>query len=192
MPNRDFVTVVSGVPRSGTSLLMQMLAAGGLPLLSDAARAPDPDNPRGYHELLAAKRTREDPSWLAGAAGHAVKVIHSLAVELPTDRAYRVLLVRRPWPEVLASQHAMLARRGESPDDLSPERAVAVFEAELEALERWAADAPRVALLGLGYPELIADPPRGAAEVARFLGGGLDLNAMALAVDPSLYRQRSD
>ena len=191
MPIRDYVTVVSGVPRSGTSLLMQMLAAGGLAVLSDAVRAPDPDNPRGYHEFEAVRRTREDPSWLVGATDHAVKVIHSLAVALPTDRAYRVLLMRRPWPEVLASQGAMLARKGTSPDDLPAERAVAVLEAELEALERWAAEAPRVALLRLDYPELIADPRRGAAEVARFLGGGLDVNAMAEAVDPSLYRQRS-
>jgi len=190
MPTRDFVTVVSGVPRSGTSLLMQMLVAGGLPVLSDAARGPDPDNLRGYHELEAVRRTREDPSWLADAVGHAVKVIHSLAVHLPLDRAYRVLLVRRPWPEVLASQRAMLARRGEHEDAISPELAVEVFEAELEALARWAAEAPRVALLTLGYPELVADPPRGAAEMARFLGGGLAVEAMAAAVDPSLRRQR--
>ena len=117
-----FVTVVSGLPRSGTSLMMQMLAAGGVELLIDQIRRADADNPRGYFELEAVKRTRQDASWLDDAAGKAVKVIHLLLRDLPDDREYRVVMMSRDLDEVLASQQAMLARSGKKGANLPPER----------------------------------------------------------------------
>ncbi len=112
----NFITVVSGLPRSGTSLMMQMLVAGGLPALTDAVRSPDESNPRGYFEFEPVKRLRTDASWLEQARGRAVKIIHLLLRELPTDGRfqYRVLFLRRPLEEVIASQSAMLARAGKA------------------------------------------------------------------------------
>src|SRR5262245_41311102 len=110
--DRAYVTVVSGLPRSGTSLMMQMLAAGGMAVLTDELRGPDPDNPRGYYEFEPVKRTRHDPSWLVGAPGKAVKLVHLLLYDLPAEYSYRVIFMKRRLSEVLASQRAMLDRQG--------------------------------------------------------------------------------
>ena len=187
-----FVTVVTGVPRSGTSLMMQMLSAGGVPILHDAFRPGDADNPRGYFELDAVKATRRDASWLAGATGHAVKVIHVLVPALPADRPYRVISLHRRFDEVIASQREMLRRRGESVD-VGPgeERLAEILAEQLQAAEHWAEATPRAALLRVQHADLLRDPAGAAARVARFLGTTLDEVAMAAQVDPALHRQRS-
>src|SRR3569833_79554 len=113
-----FITVVSGLPRSGTSMMMQMLAAGGMPMLTDGVRGPDPDNPRGYFAFGPVKRTPQDARWLAGAPGKAVKVVHSLLPALPGGYEYRVLFMLRDMHEVLASQDTMLRRLGRCGADL--------------------------------------------------------------------------
>ena len=185
-----YVTVVSGVPRSGTSLMMQMLGAGGLALLVDGRRGPDPDNPRGYLEYEPVKRLRRDASWLGAAAGRAVKVVHALVSALPPDRDYRLILMRRDLREVAASQRAMLERRGAAADELPDERLVEILAAQLEGAERWARAQPRIQLLCVEHGALLSDPKVGAARVDAFLGGGLDVAAMERAVDRSLYRSR--
>jgi len=107
----DPIYVVSGLPRSGTSLMMRMLDAGGVPAVTDRIRTADDDNPRGYFELEAVKRTKQDPSWLDDAPGKAVKVISQLLCELPPDRAYKVIVMRRKLGEVSAAQKTMLEGR---------------------------------------------------------------------------------
>jgi len=188
-PERDFVTVVSGVPRSGTSLLMQMLAAGGIDPWTDRVRRPDADNPRGYFEYEAVKRLPEAADWVSRARGSAVKVIHLLVPRLPTSCAYRLVLVRRDWGEVLASQAAMLERAGGSAADLPSDRLIAVFERQLEDVTRWAAR-HEVALLELGHRDVLSAPAASAATLDTFLGGGLDRDEMSGAVDRTLHRQK--
>lgn len=183
---RAFVSVVSGLPRSGTSLVMQMLGAGGLPLLCDDARPADAHNPRGYLEYAPVKALRHDAAFLERAVGRAVKVVVPLACALPAG-AYRVVLVRRDLREVIASQDAML---GGSAAGLSAERLGAIFAAQLEELETWARERPQVRLLSLEHAGLLRDPLAAARALAGFLGGGLDVEAMAAAVDPALHRQR--
>lgn len=185
---RDFVTVVSGVPRSGTSLLMQMLAAGGLPPLSDATRGADAHNPRGYFEYAPVRRLPRDASWLAAAEGRAVKVIHARVPALPPGPAYRVVLVRRDLREVVASQDAMLGDAAPPGPDAG--RLAAIFAEELAELERCCARR-QIPLLELAYADVLRDPAGAAARLARFLGGGLDEAAMARAVDPSLRHHRA-
>jgi hypothetical protein len=187
----DFVTVVTGVPRSGTSLVMQMLAAGGIEPLTDGLRLPDDDNPRGYFELEAVKRTRRDASWVREAVGRSVKVIHALVTALPADRAYRLIWVHRPFEEVIASQRAMLARHGAGDDVLAPERLAEIFRAQVQEAERWVAAQPGFASLAIDYHAVLDDPRAAAQSVDRFLGGGLDCRAMAGVVDAGLQRQRS-
>jgi hypothetical protein len=187
---RDFVTVVSGVPRSGTALMMQMLAAGGFPLLTDGLREPDEDNPRGYFEYEATKRSRRDTGWVAGAVGRAVKVVHALAPLLPDDHEYRVILMRRPLEQVVASQQAVLERFGGLEEALPGTRLIEIFAAQLADVERWAETRTSTRLLPVDYEVAIRTPEAVAAEVARFLGGELDEGAMAAAVEPSLWHQR--
>ena len=67
------IAIVSGLPRSGTSLMMQMLAAGGMPVLSDGERQADTDNPKGYFEWERIKRLPKDPACIVEAEGKVVK-----------------------------------------------------------------------------------------------------------------------
>jgi len=184
------VTIVTGVPRSGTSLVMQMLAAGGLPVLSDGVRGPDADNPHGYFEFEPAKRLARDAAWLPLAAGRAVKLAHTLVASLPPGLPYRVLLVRRRLDEVLASQRVMLARVGAAPDPAENARLLPALEAQLARLERELAARADLSWLGLEHAELVREPVLAAARLNHFLGGGLDASAMAACVDPALHRQR--
>ncbi len=170
--------------------MMQMLGAAGLTLLTDGRRGPDQDNPRGYLEYEPVKRLRRDASWLGAAAGRAVKVVHALVPLLPPDRDYRLILMRRDLREVAASQRAMLERRGAAADELPDERLVEILAAQLDEVERWAQAQPRVDVLRVEHGALLSDPKAGAARVDRFLGGGLDVDAMAQVVDPALHRVR--
>lgn len=190
-PDRPFVTVVSGAPRSGTSMMMRMLAAGGLPPLTDGVRAPDRDNPHGYFEFEPVKRTREDPSWVGSAVGRAVKMVHLLLRDLPPGRSYRVLLMRRRLDEMVASQRRMLERLGRDPGALSDQRRAEIFAAQLDETERWLAAQPDFRVLRVDYNALVEDPPPHLARIDEFLGGGLDARAMAAVVDPELYRNRT-
>ncbi len=187
--SRDFVTVVTGVPRSGTSLVMQMLEAGGVPPLYDDARPADPDNPRGYYELAAVKRiAREGAPWLCQAAGRAVKVIHALAPSLPAGGDYRLIWVRRARAAVLDSQRTMLERGSAAPPALPDERDAAVFAAQERSLRDWLAVAAPARWLQLDYDAVVDDPPAAARAIDALLGGGLDRAALANAVDPALRR----
>ena len=195
MPTHDFITVVSGLPRSGTSLMMQILAAGGLPPLTDEQRAPDESNPRGYLEFEAVKRLKADKSWLPQARGKAVKIIHLLLSELaapgvPEGLEFRVVMMRRPVEEVVASQRAMLARQGKAAAALPDAQLGKMFTDQLERAERLLAGNPRFRVCTVQYPALVADPAAEAARVNAFLDGGLDEAAMVRAVDPALYREK--
>lgn len=184
------IIVVSGLPRSGTSMMMQMLSDGGLPLLTDALRGADADNPRGYYEFEPVRRTRRDHQWLDDAVGKAVKVIHLLLFDLPTDRRYRVILMRRDVQEVIQSQAAMLARTGRQGAALSAAKLAEVFTRQMREVTDYLARQACFDVFDVPYESAVADPQATATAVGRFLGGRLDCDAMAAAVDPSLYRQK--
>jgi hypothetical protein len=187
---KNFVTIVSGLPRSGTSLMMQMLAAGGIPALTDDQRAADQNNPRGYFELEAVKRTRTDASWLAQAEGKVVKVVHLLLPSLPTDREYRVILMQRQLSEIIASQRAMLQQLGRPAAGLPDSRLGEIFAQQLAEVCQWLSSHPNFRTLEVQHRKVIETPMIVAEEIAAFLGGELDRQRMIAAVEPSLYRQR--
>ncbi len=186
------IVVVSGLPRSGTSMIMKMLQAGGLPVVTDGLRTADEDNPKGYYEVERVKDlAREaDKSWLGGARGKAVKVISYLLKSLPPTFNYKVVFIRRDLKEVLASQRKMLARRGEA-EDTAPERMRALFEDDLWRASYQLKRRPEFESIELHYSAVLARPLEEAQRLAAFLGGGLDAESMAAAVDPELYRNRA-
>jgi hypothetical protein len=199
---RNDVVIVSGLPRSGTSMMMRMLEAGGIPPFTDTLRAADPDNPRGYYEYEPVKRLGKDASWMGDAVGHAVKVISSLLIHLPSDHRYSVILVNRVVEEVLASQQAMLARRvaqGEigveaiAPGRLEEEQRTLrrSYPLHLRQTRQWLKEQPNIRALVVEHRETVNDPQSVAHAVNMFLGGNLDEKAMAGAVEQHLYRQRS-
>jgi len=180
------IVVVSGLPRSGTSLMMRMLALGGLELLIDGVRAPDADNPYGYFEYERVKALGRDSSWMGEARGKGVKVVSRLLYDLPRTETYRVMFMERDLEEVLVSQEKMLARRGgkSAPRD----RIRVAFRSHLERLAHWLDEQPNISRLVVCYNTLLADPATQAAKVASFLGGRVDSNRMTAAIDPTLYR----
>ncbi len=185
-----FITIVSGLPRSGTSMMMRMLAAGGLPVLADSVRTPDLDNPRGYFELEQVKKLKEDKSWLPEAAGKVVKIVSFLLPEVPAEFPCKVIFLRRALPEVLASQRQMLIRRGETPDAAEDERLTALYGKHLQHLSAWLARQPNMDVLYVDHRRALESPQGVAEEVNAFLGAGLDTAAMAAAVEPRLHRHR--
>lgn len=186
---KDFVTIVSGLPRSGTSMMMRMIEAGGMPLLTDNIRQADEDNPLGYYEYEPVKKTKEDASWLEEAAGKAVKMVFQLLYDLPRDRQYRVVFMRRNMDEILASQKAMLDRLGREGGKASDEELAKIFARKLREFEEWVKQWPCFRIIYVDYQEAVHDPRTQAEAVSEFLGG-LIVEKMAAAVDPSLYRQR--
>ena len=184
------ITIVSGLPRSGTSLMMQMLQAGGLPLLCDEVRAADEDNPRGYLEFEKVRQLAKDAGWMSQADGKALKVVSLLLYHLPPGFEYRVLFMRRDLDEILSSQEKMLARRGEpsGPDRATMRRH---FERHLTGLEEWLSRQAHVRLLDCPYTDVVTNPRATAREVAAFLSLTLNEEGMAAAVDPALYRQQA-
>jgi hypothetical protein len=190
--NTGFIAIVSGLPRSGTSLMMQMLLAGGMPILTDRTRVADEDNPKGYWEFEAVKNTRTSCEWLRQAQGKAVKMVHLLLTDLPREGySYRVLLMKRRMVEVLASQRVMLQRQGKSGAALSEERLSQIFLGQMARVENWLKKQPHFAVLPVDYNELIANPMPQAEAINEFLGRALDSEKMIQAVNPRLYRQRS-
>ncbi len=184
------ITLVSGLPRSGTSMMMKMLEAGGLEVVIDNLREADDDNPKGYYEDQRFKRLKEDNAWVGEAAGKVLKVIYNFLPNLPSQFHYKVVFVRREIAEVLASQKKMLERRG-TKDAVSDEQMAAFFRKHLEKIEKWVAEQPNFDVLYVHYREVLKDARGHAEKINRFLGGGMDVEKMANVADPSLYRNRA-
>lgn len=191
MADPRFITVVSGLPRSGTSMMMRMLEAGGLPVLADHERSADADNPRGYYEFEPVKALSDDNSWLKEAQGRVVKVIYKLVYDLPPSHRYRVIFLERNLAEVLASQETMLARMGRGAGSLERDELMPLFEREIIDFRSWAKTQEHLDICYLNYSGVIAEPRATAHRIAGFLNLDLDVDAMAAAVDPALYRQRA-
>jgi len=188
--DHEFVTLVSGLPRSGTSMMMKMLEAGGLPVLADHLRRADEDNPEGYYEFERVKKIETDQAWLPEARGKVVKMISALLKHLPATYPYKVVFMRRKIEEVLASQRQMLIRRGKPTDATGDEKMAAYFAHHLKSVEQWLASQPNVEVLYVSYNELMQDPQARCAAVARFLALPLDAQRMASVASGQLYRQR--
>lgn len=189
----DTITIVSGLPRSGTSMMMKMLEAGGIAPLTDKIRTADSDNPKGYYEFERVKQMdKGDTAWLADAQGKSVKVISALLKHLPADYQYRVIFMRRDMPEILASQQKMLERRGEGEATIDDQKMTELFEKHLSSVDQWLNAQANISILDLHYSDIVADPLPFMEEINVFLGGKLDTEKMLEVVDPTLYRNRQE
>jgi len=186
------IVVVSGLPRSGTSMAMKMLEAGGMTVFIDEVRTADEDNPKGYFEYERVKDLAQehDKSWLLGARGQAIKIISYLLKELPPDNNYKVLFMRRHLNEILASQKKMLDRRGET-NESTDDRMTDIYENHLWKVGYLMKHSPHIDALDLHYRKALENPAEQADEINRFLGGGLDVGKMSGVVDSQLYRNRA-
>lgn len=183
------IIIVSGLPRSGTSLMMQMLDAGGIEVVTDHLRTADTDNPRGYYEFEKVKQIKRDASWLPDVRGKAVKMVSQLLLDLPATERYRIVFMERDFAEMLDSQERMLQRLGRQ---AAPREAILpAYVAHLERVDQWLKLQPHVAVHRVRYKALVERPQTEVARVNEFLGGRLDVPRAVGAVDLSLYRNRA-
>lgn len=183
------VMVVAGLPRSGTSMMMQVLAAAGIEHYTDHRRAADADNPRGYFEHENATRLRQDASWISAARGKAVKIVAHLLPYLPAGEEYRIIFLHRNLDEVVASQRAMLARLGRPGGRLDDRVLARTYTRQLVQVQTWLRRRPEIQVLPVTYADALRDPAGTSVRLACFLGQPFDESAAAVAVDASLRRQ---
>jgi hypothetical protein len=190
--NTNDIVVVSGLPRSGTSLCMRMLEAGGMPVLVDNIRTANDDNPNGYYEFEPVKTTRSDGVWLRSAGGKAVKMIYRLLYDLPSDYRYRVLFMRRDIEEILASQQKMLLRERKQDGGVPDAEMRRLYEDELARFSDWVRNQRHIRMLVVSYNHLLETPMPVLQSIDEFLDNRLDVGAMFNVIDPALYRNRCD
>ena len=186
----DIITIVSGLPRSGTSMMMSMLQAGGMELLTDEIREADEDNPKGYHEFELVKQVDKDQSWLPAARGKVVKMISALLNKLPSGSTYKVIFMERNIDEVLASQNKMLIRRGESTDTVSDKAMKELYNRHLRLIKGWLNQQSNFDVLYLSYNDILRNPQLNAEAINKFMNVTLNVESMVGVVDKGLYRQR--
>ena len=180
------ITVVTGLPRSGTSLAMQMIEAAGIPLFTDNARPADESNPRGYFESELVKTITRDQSWIGQAEGRAIKVVIPLVVSLPLDRDLRVILMLRRIDEVIASQARMMKRMGKK--SMAPETLQPVFQSQVERSLSWLQQ-HHVNSLKLQFIDLIRSPLHHARQIVSFVESGSPEAVASVVAARSLSRK---
>jgi predicted AlkP superfamily phosphohydrolase/phosphomutase/tetratricopeptide (TPR) repeat protein len=186
------IVVVAGLPRSGTSMMMQLLAAAGIEPYTDGKRTADSDNPRGYFEHERATRLHEDAAWLPEARGKAVKIVAHLLPYLPAGEDYRIVFLHRDMRESVASQRAMLERLGRKGGQLADARLVRTFTQQLVRVQSWLRRQANIPVLAIHYAGALGDPGATAARLARFLGTPFDESAAAASIEPALRRQKGE
>ena len=184
------IIVVSGLPRSGTSMMMQMLAAAGMEIYTDEQRKADENNPRGYYEADAVKGLATDNNWVKECRGRVVKVVAPVVPYLPQEERYRVIFMDRDINEIVTSQTRMLGRLDKEGGDIEEERLREVFNQQAQFAARLVVSHGN-ALIRIGYANTVNDPEMVARKIAEFFGQDLDIAAMVAAVDPSLHREKA-
>jgi hypothetical protein len=190
-PTKEPIIVVSGLPRSGTSMMMKILAEGGLLIVTDEIRSADTDNPNGYFELETVKQMPAgNVAWLAGAGGKVVKVISSLLEHLPPTYSYRIIFMEREIREILASQRKMLERRNET-SEVHDSQIEEQFRKHLSVVKPWLARQPNMEVLYISYNALMSNPEPHCRRMIEFTCAPLNLERMLAVPNGELYRNRA-
>jgi hypothetical protein len=192
----DWVTIVTGLPRSGTSMMMRMLASGGMNIVTDNIRRADVDNPKGYYELEKVKQIGRDSSWLEETKGKVFKMVSMLLYELPEEYEYKIIFMKRHMDEILASQKKMLERQKEKNDagkreNVDYDKMGRLYTKHLMDIEMWLKKQNNMDVLFVNYNELLSEPRIQLQTIDSFLGRRLNIDEMANVVDTSLYRNRA-
>jgi hypothetical protein len=191
MASKEPIIVVSGLPRSGTSMMMKMLESGGLKILTDNLREADANNPKGYYEFERVKKLKEgDFAWLPDATGKVVKIVTGLITFLPADFSYKVLFMQRDLKEVLSSQRKMLGRLGKADDNIPDDKMAKIYQEHLKHVDTWLAKQPNIEALYVNYNAMVRDPTESLVKINAFLGAEMNVDVMANVVDKELYREK--
>ncbi len=187
---RKTIYVVSGLPRSGTSMMMQMLKAGGLEVVSDNKREGDDDNPQGYLEDERVKRFHLDQQWIGEAEGKVLKVVAPLVMNLPQQFDYKIIFMERDMHEVLTSQQTMLGRHKQVENKTYPVALADAFAKQLEKSKAWLTTQPQISVLFVNYAEVISAPEEQVENVVSFLGLEMQQSSMIASVNAALHRNK--
>ncbi len=192
--DNNIITIVSGLPRSGTSMIMKMLDRGNMPLLIDHIRKPDVDNPKGYYEFERVKDLEHDNTWLKMARGKAVKIVSPLLQHLIMDATYRykIIFMLRNLDEIIASQKKMADRLNESEDRIRDNILKQNYTRHIEEVRRWLEQNENMDFMYLNYKDVIYNPIPTSEDINAFLGLDLNTREMSMVADNSLYRQQMD
>jgi len=185
------IIVVSGLPRSGTSMMMKMLEEGGIPILTDAIRGADDDNPNGYYEFELVKKLPDGQNqWLADANHKVVKIISALLEHLPVNYRYKIIFMEREPREILASQQKMLANRNEK-SEISDTEMQEQFQKHLAAIKYWLARQPNMDVMYVDYNKMISNPENYCQAITDFIAIPVDVSKMLAVPNERLYRNRA-
>ncbi len=165
----NVITIVSGLPRSGTSMMMQILESGGMKVITDNIRKANEDNPHGYYEYERVKEIKDDTGWLKETRGKAFKMISLLLYNLPSDENYKVIFMKRKMSEILASQSKMLERMGRSKDGISDEKMGEFFGKHLSKIIDWIEGRKYIDVLYIDYNDFLIKPDEHLKTLNRFL-----------------------
>jgi hypothetical protein len=165
----NFITIVSGLPRSGTSMMMQILESGGMEVITDNIRKADEDNPLGYYEYERVKKIKDDTGWLKETRGKAFKMVSQLLYDLPSNENYKVIFMKRKMSEILASQGKMLERMGRSKDGISDEKMGEFFDKHLSKIIDWIEGRKYIDVLYIDYSDFLINPDEHIKTLNRFL-----------------------
>ena len=188
----EVITIVSGLPRSGTSMIMRMLEAGGMEVVTDNIRKADVDNPRGYYEFERVKKLKEDSSWLGDTKGKVFKMVSMLLYDLPKDQNYRVIFMKRNMDEMVSSQRKMLERQKPEQADVDYKKMATLYEKHLRDIKPWLETQENIDVIYISYNDLIENPLENLTHLNRFLDNRLEVDSMLKMLDKSLYRNRAN
>lgn len=184
------ITIVSGLPRSGTSMMMKILEAGSMEIMTDNIRKADEDNPLGYYEFERVKKIKKDNLWLKEAEGKVFKMVSMLLYDLPSNQNYKIIFMKRKMDEILASQRKMIERNGQNKGGVSDEEMGRLFTKHLNTIAKWIEEQNNIEVLYVSYNDFIENPIEQAKMLNRFLNSKLNINEVEKVVDRSLYRNR--
>lgn len=190
-PEKEII-IVSGLPRSGTSMMMQMLEAAGLEILTDGKREADTSNPKGYYEYDPVKKLAFNNSWMSEAEGKVLKVVSPLLPSLPLKHTYKIIHLSREISEILVSQQIMLGKTREQAIMNYPFKMAENFNNQLRKVKKWAGNQPNLEWLEVNHFDVINEPEAMARKIAQFLNRDLDFEKMGKVVDKKLHRNKTE
>lgn len=183
------VVVVSGLPRSGTSMMMQLLVAGGITAVQDHIREQDSDNPKGYFEFEKVKSLKDDSSWVKNCSDQCIKVISFHLNNLPDNCHYKVVFMRREMDEIIRSQKKMLVNKKRSTDNM--DKLSTIYDKHVREVEVFLKDQQNFDVAYMNYTDVLNHPYKAFKSLCHFLDRRLNQDEMIKVVDPMLYRNRT-
>lgn len=181
------ITLITGIPRSGTSLMMQLFKAANVDIATDAIRTEDDNNPKGYYELEAVKGIVKNNAFLKDLDGKTIKIVAPLVTFIDLSLEYRVVFMIRDLDEVVQSQEKMV---GKDQQD-QKEKFKTMYAMHIEKSRQFL-NSHNIPFIEIQHRELLQNPELSLKRLIDFCGWETPLEELKSVIDHSLYRNRKD